>query len=142
MSGKICLGRHIKFRIALDEVSNGSTVDSACKKAGISRSSYFRYKNMLKDFFSNSEEEQSLEEVFESLEIALAPRSKRPKKLARKIDKQKRDQIIEEAQSGRHRSGWSVVNSLRGKGINISDKIVISVLREEGIYNDLKKGLP
>lgn len=97
---------------------------------------------MLKDFFSNSEEEQSLEEVFESLEIALAPRSKRPKKLARKIDKQKRDQIIEEAQSGRHRSGWSVVNSLRGKGINISDKIVISVLREEGIYNDLKKGLP
>lgn len=142
MSGKICLGRHIKFRIALDEVSNGSTVDSACKKAGISRSSYFRYKNMLKDFFNNSEEEQSLEEVFESLEIALAPRSKRPKKLARKIDKQKRDQIIEEAQSGRHRSGWSVANSLRGKGINISDKIVISVLREEGIYNDLKKGLP
>ena len=140
MSGKICLGRHIKFRIALDEVSNGSTVDSACKKADISRSSYFRYKNMLKDFFSNSEEEQSLEEVFESLEIALAPRSKRPKKLARKIGQDKRDNILEEARSGDHSSGLSVANSLREKGMAISTKKVISVLREEGVYSDLKKG--
>ncbi|WP_016915081.1 hypothetical protein [Vreelandella stevensii] len=95
---------------------------------------------MLKDFFSNSEEEQSLEEVFESLEIALAPRSKRPKKLARKIGQDKRDNILEEARSGDHSSGLSVANSLREKGMAISTKKVISVLREEGVYSDLKKG--
>lgn len=134
------MSRAQRFRIALEARKNGSSVNEACKKSGISRSSYFRWQNMLKEYRRDIGGEKSLDWTFENLDEALAPRSKRPKKLARKTSQYKRDKILEEAKSGGHNSGLSVAVSLRKEGIAISTKTVISVLREEGFYSDLKKG--
>ena len=141
MSGKAYVDRAQKFRIAFEARRNGSSVDEACKKAGISRSSYFRWQNMLKEYCQDVGGEESLNWAFDNLHMALSPRSKRPKNLARKIDQDKRDKILEVAKSGNHSSGLSVANALKEEGMAISVKKVISVLREEGIYSDLKKGM-
>jgi len=95
---------------------------------------------MLKQYCQDRGGDESLDWAFDNLDLVLAPRSKRPKNLARKIGQEKIDKILEEARSGGHRSGLSVANSLRKKGMAISTKKVISVLREEGVYSDLKKG--
>src|SRR5690554_4957649 len=113
MSRKICMSRADKFRIALEARSNGSSVDDACRVSGISRSSYFRWQNMLKNHCESNRLEESLDCALEHLDEALAPRSKRPKNLARKISQIKRDEIVQEAKSGRHNSGLSVTNALR-----------------------------
>ena len=94
----------------------------------------------LKEYRREVGGEKSLEWAFENLDRALAPRSKRPKKLARKISKDKREKVLEEAKSGRHSSGLSVANALKKNGLAISPKKVISILREEDVYSDLKKG--
>src|SRR5690554_5367318 len=117
MSGKTCLSRSQRFRIALESRKNGNSVDEACKMSGISRSSYFRWQNMLKEYCQDRGGDESLDWAFDNLDVVLAPRSKRPKNLARKIGQEKIDKILEEARSGGHRSGLSVANSLRKKGM-------------------------
>jgi len=97
---------------------SGRSIEDACEDQGINKSQYFRWKN-----------------AFE-LEgpSGLAPKSRRPKTLARKLPSKMRKLIIEDAKSGQFQSPAEITRNLKSRGFKISNKTVGKTLTSAGMY--------
>lgn len=99
----------------------GFTIQAACRKAGISRSQYYRwcldYRRVLK-----------------GEKAALEPKSRRPKRLARKTPEHLCRSVIELATSGQFLSAHAIAQELLGCGSKITTKTVIAILERENLY--------
>lgn len=94
----------------------------ACAEAGISRSTYSRWRNKL---LVNGE--------YLAHEV-IPEKSRRPKHLARKISPSTRQRVVEEAGKPNHMSANQIAQYLQGNGLSISTAKVIEILKEEGLY--------
>lgn len=102
--------------------SEGCTVMEACAKAGVHHSQYYRWKKMEEAEAKGNKE-------------AWKPKSKRPKRLARKTPDGIREQIINLARSGRYRSGNAIAKVMSEElGRPIHAATVIDILVREGLY--------
>lgn len=94
----------------------------ACKEVGIHHSQYYRWKKL-----ADAEADGDVN--------AWKPRSKRPKRLARKTPDNIRDKVVRLARSGNFKSANSIAKAMKEEtGCSIHAATVISILESEGLY--------
>jgi len=98
------------------------TVLEACQVAGVHHSQYYRWKKL-----EDAEADGDVN--------AWTPRSKRPKRLARKTPDSVRERVVSLARSGDFRSANSIAKTVSDEiGRCIHAATVISILEKEGLY--------
>ncbi|MEA1080857.1 transposase [Marinobacter qingdaonensis] len=98
------------------------TVLEACQVAGVHHSQYYRWKKLEEAEASGDRD-------------AWKPRSKRPKRLARKTPESVRERVVSLARSGDFGSANSIAKTISAEiGRSIHAATVISILEKEGLY--------
>jgi len=97
------------------------TVAAACRSLGIHPSLYYRWRSQVQAYEDGDDK-------------ALDSKSKRPRRLARRLPEDVRCQIIALAEAGLHPSANAIAGHLSAQGRAIATATVIKVLREEGLY--------
>lgn len=104
----------------------GCSLELACAEAGISRTTYSRWRNKLLAHNAYLEYEVIPEE------------SRRPKHLARQLNSSTRQRIVEEASNPQHTSANKIAKHLKSQGLPVSTSKIIEVLEEEGLYGEIQ----
>ena len=98
---------------------SGRSIEDACEDQGINRSQYFRWRK-----------------AFElGGPAGLATKSRRPKRIVRKLSSKMQKLIIEEANSGQFKSPAEITRNLKSRGFKISNKTVGKILISAGMYD-------
>lgn len=106
----------------LQSRNEGSNVADACQSQGIHPSTFYRWMERL-----NGTGERYRE--------ALAPRSRRPKTLARETPQSLREQVIALATSGEFSSARAITEHLRRtNNVTITCSTTIKLLEQAGLY--------
>lgn len=103
----------------VDELRDWETIEDICKGLSVDKGQYHRWKKQCK---------------LGGL-AALEPKSRRPKKLARKLSPKTEKLIKEKARSGKFKSPAEVARNLKSGGYPISNKTVGEVLASAGMYD-------
>ncbi|UQI40517.1 transposase [Vreelandella venusta] len=104
----------------------GCSLELACAEAGISRTTFSRWRNKLQAHNAYLEDGMIPDE------------SRRPKHLARQLSSSTRQRIVDEASNSQHTSANKIAKLLKGQGLSISTSKVIEVLEEEGLYGEIQ----
>lgn len=106
-------------------ISQGIAVREACKKAEIPMSSYYRWRQEIRDnpeYLDNGE---------------IPQRSRRPKRLARQVTQITKEKVIELADMVSYTSAANIQRQLGKEGISIGTGTVIKILEEAGLYGEI-----
>jgi transposase-like protein len=106
------------FKLAEVIELEGQQVSGACMRAGITPKQYYQWKELLRKGGS----------------AALQPKSKRPKTFGNQISESIRQQVISEAQSGRHDSANQIKIYLESCDVKVSSPTVIKILEDANLY--------
>ena len=118
--------RYQKVLEVLEKIkATGCTLEEACDGAGVSRTTYSRWRDKL----------QANENYLEKGEIP--EKSRRPKRLARATSPTTRHYVVYEAGKPHHTSANGIARHLKENGILISTAKVIEILEEEGLYGEI-----
>lgn len=106
--------------------SKRMSVDSACEKYGISRTSYYRWLKKARD---NPEIDQ---------ERKIPTASRAPKNNAKSLPIDVQEKILDMARSGNYENPRQIARELEKQNIKVSDNTVRNHLEKNGLYK-LKK---
>lgn len=128
MSQKTTHTPESRFQAVVDVkelVEQGYSSTEACNELGISPDSYRRWRDKL----AKNPAWVKQRRVYDD--------SRRPKRIARELNENTKQRIIETAKQPHHQSAHSIAKQLRTEGIRIGNGAVNKILVEAGLFGEI-----